>query len=117
MHTCTYRQRPAPFHRWPNLLTQTTAHLQVFVMNASVPSLKTISAPGGAFIGIDFDTNQLRVVTPVDTAARVAGLTYIYDIFPWRAPRTIPAGSTFPFVLSGANFNKLGMPLAPCFRW
>jgi hypothetical protein len=73
-----------------------------------VPALKPISAPGGAFIGIDFDSNQLRVVTPMDTAATVAGLTYIYDIFPWRAPRNIPPGSTFPFVLSGANFNNLG---------
>ena len=76
-----------------------------------IPSLKTITAPGGVIVGVDYDDNSLRVVQPVDTAATVAALTYIYDIFPWRAPANITAGNTYPFVLSGANFNKLGANL------
>jgi hypothetical protein len=72
-----------------------------------VPGLKTICGPGGVYMNLNYGDEKVYVMVPQDTAATVANLTYIYDIFPWRVPAQHAAGATYPFVLSGANFNAL----------
>lgn len=63
--------------------------------------------PGGVYMGLDYDHDNVHVNIPVDSAATIANLTYIYDVYPWRAPKNHAPGQSFPFWIGGANFQNL----------
>ncbi len=66
----------------------------------NLDSLDAIVGPGGAILGLDYSSSQIRVMIPVDSGA--TGLT-VYDIFPNRATST--GGQ--PFVIGGSGFGTL----------
>jgi hypothetical protein len=63
--------------------------------------LNLVEAPGGVILGIDYTSQSVMKAVPNDSAA--GGLT-VYDIHPWRAPKT----GGHEFVIGGANFGNLG---------
>jgi len=74
------------------------------VSSSDLKNLNSLDAqvgPGGAVLGLDYSSAQIKVMLPNDAGA--VGLT-VYDIFPNRAP----AGGGQPFVIGGSGFGNLG---------
>jgi len=74
--------------------------------------------PGGRLLSIGHSTGiVLQVFDPVDSQAD-AGAVLLYDVFPERAPMagTGAAGRVFPFLLSGANLDALGVGVKVAFQ-
>ena len=67
----------------------------------SLASLDVVAGPGGVLLGIDFSAGKVVIARPLDSALPAIK---VYDIFPWRAPRTGGAS----FVIAGMGFGSLG---------
>lgn len=67
---------------------------------AGTYGLDVVTGPGGSILDIDYTGNAVKVLQPVDAAAK--GMT-AYDIFPWRAR---PDG-TATFTIGGVGFGNL----------
>lgn len=76
------------------------AVLSQFQIDPSTGGLGLVCGPGGALVSLDYGSNQVEVLEPLDATPQEL---VVHDIFPWRAPAT--GGQ--PFVIGGRGFGTL----------
>ena len=65
------------------------------------PSLDLALCPGGVLCAATYNSYQLSCIVPDDDLAAASSEPILYQVDPWRAPRT---PGRYTFVISGANF-------------
>ncbi|MCB0309966.1 MAG: IPT/TIG domain-containing protein [Bdellovibrionales bacterium] len=73
---------------------------QINSINTPSVGLDVVTSPGGAIAQIDYSSNQIHILKPIDLSA---DNTQALDIFPWRASSS---GGTH-FVIGGHGFGNL----------